>query len=285
MWNRMVAARPAAVHDGTTGPQAAGTGAGRPWWHAGRFVVAIAILAGASAGAATASLITAINDDGHSSARSGLAQGGGLVPGFPEIIATANKSIVALNVYSETVGDSWSITEEGGGSGFVIGAGGFIATNAHVVAGGQRITVTLPDGAKLRATVVGVSTEHDLAVLHVDRDGLTPVTFGRSDSLRAGDFVVAIGHALDLGGRPTATLGIVSALDRAIKTDDGLRYTGLLQTDTAINAGDSGGLLVDGQGHVVGILAAGSTAGQNISFAIAIDDALPVLNRLLGVSK
>ncbi|HEY0398619.1 MAG TPA: trypsin-like peptidase domain-containing protein, partial [Acidimicrobiia bacterium] len=159
-------------------------------------------------------------------------------------------------------------------------------TNNHVVDGASAITVTLADGRKLDARILGRDTNADLAVLKVDAGGLPAVKIGRSDALVVGDSVVAIGNALALDGGPTVTQGIVSALDRTISAgsqgsgqgSETLRH--VLQTDAAINPGNSGGPLLDAAGEVVGINTAVAGDAQNIGFALAIDKALPIINTL-----
>ena len=146
------------------------------------------------------------------------------------------------------------------GTGFVISSDGQIATNAHV-----------SDGSTAAGTVLGVDRTDDLAVIKVDKVGLTALPLGKSADLRIGEPVVAIGNALDLTGGPTATEGIVSALNRTIDTSEGEHLTHLVQTDAAINPGNSGGPLLTLDGEVVGINSAGSQDAQNIGFAIAID--------------
>ncbi len=168
----------------------------------------------------------------------------------------------------------------GAGTGFVISSDGQIATNAHVVADASTIDVKFADGTSAPATVLGVDRTDDLAVIKVDKAGLTALSLGTSSDLRIGEPVVAIGNALDLTGGPTATEGIVSALDRTIDTNEGEHLTHLLQTDAAINPGNSGGPLLTLDGKVVGINSAGSQDAQNIGFAIAIDTARPIVEQL-----
>ena len=166
------------------------------------------------------------------------------------------------------------------GTGFIISTDGEIATNAHVVADSTKIEVVFSDGSKAPATVLGVDRTDDLAVIKVDKTGLTALPLGNSSDLQIGQPVVAIGNALALTGGPTATEGIVSALDRTIDTSDGEHLTHLLQTDAAINPGNSGGPLLTLDGKVVGINSAGSQDAQNIGFAIAIDTAKPIVAQL-----
>jgi serine protease DegQ len=154
------------------------------------------------------------------------------------------------------------------GSGVVVdAAGGYIVTNAHVVVGADAVTVTLGDRRDAEATVVGIDEDTDIAVLRIPAGGLTEIAFGDSRRLRIGDFVVAIGSPFGLG--QTATLGIVSATGRS-----GLgieSYEDFIQTDAAINLGNSGGALVDVSGRLVGIntaILSPSGVSAGIGFAI-----------------
>jgi putative serine protease PepD len=171
---------------------------------------------------------------------------------------------------------------EGEASGVILDDDGLILTNNHVVEGSTGVTVSFNDERHeaLDGTVIGTAPERDLAVLRVQAHDLVPVRLARSSALRLGDAVIAIGYPLGLGG-PTVTSGIVSGLDRTIEGPNG-DLTGLLQTDAAINPGNSGGPLVDRAGRLVGINTAGvrQEAAENIGFAIAIDGALPVIQRI-----
>src|SRR5690606_21003684 len=136
-------------------------------------------------------------------------------------------------------------------------------TNAHVIAGaGGSIQVRFNDGTTGSARLVGADTGQDIALIRADRDGLTAAVLGSSSNLRVGDDVVAIGNALNLGGDPSVTRGIVSAKDRSI-TDGRVSLDNLIQTDAAINPGNSGGPLVDAEGRVVGINTAIIEGAQN----------------------
>lgn len=171
----------------------------------------------------------------------------------------------------------------GEGSGVVIDRTGIIVTNNHVVEGTTRVNVALNDGSRrtLRGEVIGVAPERDLAVIRVAASDLVPIRLGKSSALRLGDPVVAIGFPLGLGG-PTVTRGIVSGLDRTVEPAGAPRLEGLLQTDAAINPGNSGGPLVDLAGRLVGINTAVARVqdAENIGFAIAVEGALPVIDRI-----
>jgi serine protease DegQ len=166
------------------------------------------------------------------------------------------------------------------GSGVVATRDGYVLTNHHVVQAADEIAVALPDGRKLPAQVVGTDPETDLAVLRVAATDLPAVTFGRSEGLAVGDVVLAIGNPFGVG--QTVTMGIVSALGR---NNLGLnRYENFIQTDAAINQGNSGGALVDARGNLVGINSAiySSTGGSvGIGFAIPTSIITDVLDQLI----
>ncbi|HEX6236850.1 MAG TPA: trypsin-like peptidase domain-containing protein [Acidimicrobiales bacterium] len=169
---------------------------------------------------------------------------------------------------------------EGAGTGVLLSPDGFVLTNAHVISGSREINVRLFDGSRHQADLVGSEPRSDLAVIRLrDVDDLTPATLGSSDALLVGEPVIAIGNALNLGGRPTVTTGIVSATNRSIPGPDG-ELGNLIQTDAAINPGNSGGPLVDAAGEVVGINTAIIENSQNIGFSIAIDHAKPIIESL-----
>jgi serine protease Do len=175
----------------------------------------------------------------------------------------------------------------GAGTGMVLSANGDVLTNSHVVEGAQRITVTFEgdDEARL-ADLVGADPSRDVAIIRIrNASNLKTVTLGRSSELAVGDDVLAIGNALALSGGNTVTRGIVSALDRSVtNATESLRN--LIQTDAAINSGNSGGPLVNAAGEVIGmntIVIRGSATGapaESIGFAIAIDSIKPLIERL-----
>jgi len=188
----------------------------------------------------------------------------------------------------------------GTGTGFVIDSTGFILTNNHVIADaavdGGRIEVQLNDGTTLAATIVGRDSAYDLAVLKVDRTGLTALTFGNSDQVAVGDAVIAIGSPLGLSG--TVTLGIVSAKDRAVTAGEDAgdnSYINAIQTDAAINPGNSGGPLVNSAGAVIGVNSAIATLGSSflssqsgsigLGFAIPINQARKTAEQLIKTGK
>ncbi len=178
-----------------------------------------------------------------------------------------------------------SVPAQGAGSGFVIDTDGHILTNYHVIENAQRINVAFGNGTSLQAKLVGSDARNDVAVLKVDapKSLLKPVTFGDSEHLQVGQRTIAIGNPFGEFGR-TLTTGVVSALNRSIQGPSGLPITGIIQTDAAINKGNSGGPLLDSAGRVIGITSAifspsGTNAG--VGFALPIATVKRVLPSLL----
>ncbi|HLF76589.1 MAG TPA: trypsin-like peptidase domain-containing protein [Dehalococcoidia bacterium] len=248
-------------------------------------LVAVAAIAGAISGG----LVASLSKDGGPSETAATAQPPAAatppsappgLPDIPAIIANVRQSVVTIEVTVIGMIGPRSFTQRAAGTGFVLTSDGMIATNAHVISGAQSISVTLPDGSSVPASVVGSDSANDLAVVDIEKTGLTPMPLGKSNDLRVGDLVIAVGNALALPGGPTASMGIVSALNRTITATDGSSLSHLIQTDAAINEGDSGGPLTNRSGELIGINTIGSTSAENIGFAIAIDDAVPVLERL-----
>lgn len=196
-----------------------------------------------------------------------------------------------VNVTSDVVTTTGQ-SGQGVGTGFIVRSDGVIVTNCHVVEGATKITVftSATDPVKYDARVIGGDCEHDLAVLKVDGKNMPTLSLGNSSDLQLGQSVVAIGYALALEGGPTVTTGIVSSLNRVVQVQDpncevcqnGSRtYTDVIQTDAAINHGNSGGPLLNLQGQVVGINSAGADSAQNIGFAISIDSAKDVIQQAI----
>lgn len=198
-----------------------------------------------------------------------------------EIAKLGKPAVVAINtemLVSNPFGESGIVPAAG--SGFIITPDGYIVTNHHVISGAQQISVVLDGGQTYKARVVGSDSLNDLAVLKIDGQDLPTVILGKSSQLEVGELAVAIGNPLgELSG--TVTAGIISALDRAINIDG--QTMELLQTDAAINAGNSGGALFNSFGEVVGINSAKNTGTgiEGLGFAIPIDHAKPIIENLI----
>jgi S1-C subfamily serine protease len=169
---------------------------------------------------------------------------------------------------------------KGLGSGFIINEEGEIVTNKHVIAGSSKVQVTLSDQKQYDATVLGIDSRDDLAILKIDAGHKLPyLPLGDSDKLLVGQKVLAIGNPFALGG--TLTTGIVSSLGRSLDNEDGARMEGLIQTDAAINPGNSGGPLLDSSGNVIGVNTAiyGSQTAGGQAGSIGIGFAMPSIAR------
>jgi len=204
-----------------------------------------------------------------------------------QIYETLNEGVV--NISTQVLGYNWfleAVPQDGGtGSGFIIDKKGYVVTNNHVVANADKITLTLADGAQFEATLVGKDVENDLAVVRFDPKGRNLVTLplGSSQGLKVGTKVLAIGNPFALDR--TMTTGIVSALGRPLKADNGIVLHELIQTDASINPGNSGGPLLNSRGEVIGIntMIYSPTGGSvGIGFAVPVDTAKRVVPELLA---
>jgi S1-C subfamily serine protease len=193
------------------------------------------------------------------------------------VAAEASKSVVTITTAGLSGYSPFSVPESGVGSGFVVSATGLILTANHVVVGNTSLTVTLPDGRQVSATVVSTDPQHDVALIRASASGLVPLPLGDSSNLTVGELAVAVGSPLGTFN-DTVTNGIVSALDRTITVSEPesrqqTQLSGLIQTDAAINPGNSGGPLLDASGNVIGLITAQASGAEGVGFAVPIDAA------------
>lgn len=256
-------------------------------------VIAVSLLSATLASALTIGVLGAAGSAAAPTATTGTPGSGGTTP----VSITADDAVVAVAesaspaVVTVTTGSAgrsgfgpFSLPSTGVGSGFVFDADGLILTNHHVIegaGGAESINVTFQDGSSLPATVVADDPGRDLAVLQVAADDLPTIPIGDSSALRVGQLVVAIGSPLGTFTE-SVTSGILSATGRTIEVGSELSrrtstMTNLLQTDAAINQGNSGGPLLDASGAAIGVNVAVAASAQGIGFAIPIDDAAAII--------
>jgi len=219
-------------------------------------------------------------------------------PKLPEISGGGNLDVSPVVEIAEQVGPTVvgvsnrgrvqdffgrsSVQERGSGSGVIIDARGYIVTNYHVIEEASEIIVSLADGRKIEAELVGSDPRTDLAVLKVNAKDLPVAVLGDSSKIKTGELVVAIGNPLGIEFARSVTVGVVSATDRTLTIGD--RQFSLIQTDAAINPGNSGGALVNSKGHVIGINSAKLVISgvEGMGFAIPISDAKPIIDELIS---
>ncbi|MDL2257781.1 trypsin-like peptidase domain-containing protein [Eubacteriales bacterium OttesenSCG-928-K08] len=206
----------------------------------------------------------------------------------PDIYDAVSESIVGIVVYKNNLSGDQRL--EGMGSGFVVSSEGYVITNAHVVSGADSVFVSLSNGLEIETELIGADNESDVAVLKVQHDGLVPLKLGDSDDTRVGEYVVAIGNPLGRGFEGSVTKGIISARSRAVTIDG--RVNLYIQTDAAINLGNSGGPLFNMKGEVIGVNTAktinagydsqgSSISAEGMSFALPINKVVRIAEHLI----
>ena len=195
---------------------------------------------------------------------------------MPSVVGITTTTISTNNVFAIPT------QSEGVGTGVIVDSKGYILTNSHVVSDGQAVDVKVlfNDGSTTQGKVLWNDAKLDLAVVKVDKNGLTAAELGDSDQVRVGDIAIAIGNPLGLEFQKSVTQGIISGLDRTIQTENET-MTGLMQTDASINPGNSGGPLLNEKGQVVGINSAKVSSAEGIGFSIPINTAKPIIEQVI----
>ena len=197
------------------------------------------------------------------------------------VVDVIGPAVVSISTGRETARDEYEPL--GAGSGFVIAPDGYILTNSHVVAGAKKIEAAFIDGRRLAATLVGLDTSTDLALLRVVASGLPFATIGDSADLRVGQLVIASGNPL--GFQSTVSTGVISALGRTLRSQEGRLIENVIQHTAPLNPGYSGGPLLDSRGRVIGVNTAIIASAQGIGFAIPASTAKWVVSQLITRGK
>jgi S1-C subfamily serine protease len=203
---------------------------------------------------------------------------------FSEIIVTAvdkvKNAVVKVDQYSN-IGGNKRIS--GSGSGFVFSSDGLILTNSHVIDNSDRLIVTLLDGDEFTADITGIDRDTDIAIIKIYGSGYSPAKLGESGNLKIGQLVIAIGNPL--GYQHSVSVGVLSGVGRTMRTPDGHLIDNILQSDAAMNPGNSGGPMIDTSGEVIGINTAIIPSAQGLSFSIGIDTAKEIARYLISEGK
>ncbi|TQQ85469.1 PDZ domain-containing protein [Peptacetobacter hominis] len=203
---------------------------------------------------------------------------------YQAVAKKATPSVVGITTTSVSQDNMFAIPQEteGVGTGIIVDSNGYILTNSHVVSDGEAtsVNVLFNDGSDMSGEVIWHDAQLDLAMVKVDKTGLTAADLGDSDQVQVGDIAIAIGNPLGLDLQKSVTRGIISGLDRTISTEQA-NMTGLMQTDASINSGNSGGPLLNEKGEVIGINTAKASQGEGLGFAIPINTAKEIVNEVI----
>lgn len=203
---------------------------------------------------------------------------------YSEIIVNAlenaGKGVVKIDILSRSSG---KLAQSGTGSGFIFSSGGYVLTNSHVVQKADKIMLTLHDGTEEEAQIIGEDPDTDLALLKTHAHDAVPLVLGDSSRLRIGQLAIAIGNPL--GFQYTVTSGIISSLGRSMRAYTGRLIDNVIQTDAALNPGNSGGPMIDSTGAAIGVNTAIIQGAQNLSFAVSINTAKHVIPHLIRDGK
>ncbi len=203
---------------------------------------------------------------------------------FSEIIVTAvdkvKNAVVKVDKYSNIMSKE---RMSGSGSGFVFSSDGLILTNAHVIDNSDKLIVTLLDGDEFDAEIKGIDKDTDIGIIKIYGSGYSPAKLGESDDLKIGQLIIAIGNPL--GYQHSVSVGVLSGVGRTMRTPDGHLIDNILQSDAAMNPGNSGGPMINTDGEVIGINTAIIPSAQGLSFSIGIDTAKEIARYLISDGK
>jgi S1-C subfamily serine protease len=197
-----------------------------------------------------------------------------------EAVGKIKNAVVKIDVYKTTQG---TLRPAGSGSGFIFSSDGLLFTNSHVVHGAEKIMVSLLNENEIEAQLIGEDPDTDLAILKIYADGYSVAKLGDASKLQIGQFVIAIGNPF--GYQHTVTAGVVSALGRSLRTQSGRLVDNVIQSDAALNPGNSGGPMINTDGEVVGVNTAMINGAQGLSFSVDINTAKEIATQLIAHGK